>query len=82
MLFVYDHNLDFFFSFINRMLSSWVCDSTSVLYHLVFVEKVCFKCLFQENYFWLDRILRSYQSRVYSGDLAASFEVCAAFACL
>lgn len=31
--------------------------------------------VFQENYYWLDRILRSYQSRVYSGDLAASFEV-------
>ncbi|PON32289.1 Coenzyme PQQ biosynthesis protein [Parasponia andersonii] len=29
----------------------------------------------QENYYWLDRILRSYQSRVYSGDLGASFEI-------
>lgn len=29
----------------------------------------------QENYYWLDRILRSYQSRVYSGDLGASYEV-------
>ena len=31
--------------------------------------------LFQENYFWLDRILRSYQSRIYSGDVGTSFEV-------
>ncbi|XP_015889207.3 zinc protease PQQL-like isoform X2 [Ziziphus jujuba] len=29
----------------------------------------------QENYYWLDRILRSYQSRVYSGDLGASYEI-------
>ncbi|XP_058068278.1 zinc protease PQQL-like isoform X2 [Magnolia sinica] len=29
----------------------------------------------QENYYWLDRILRSYQSRVYSGDISASFQV-------
>ncbi|KAK8921287.1 hypothetical protein KSP39_PZI019966 [Platanthera zijinensis] len=29
----------------------------------------------QENCFWLDRILRSYQSRVYFGDLNASFEI-------
>ncbi|KAA8534881.1 hypothetical protein F0562_029903 [Nyssa sinensis] len=29
----------------------------------------------QENYYWLDRILRSYQSRVYSGDVGTSFEV-------
>ncbi|KAF8400960.1 hypothetical protein HHK36_014263 [Tetracentron sinense] len=29
----------------------------------------------QENYYWLDRILRSYQSRVYSGDVGASFEI-------
>ncbi|XP_043705638.1 zinc protease PQQL-like isoform X2 [Telopea speciosissima] len=29
----------------------------------------------QENYYWLDRILRSYQSRVYSGDVSASFEI-------
>lgn len=28
----------------------------------------------QENYYWLDRILRSYQSRVYFGDIGASFE--------
>ncbi|PKI49083.1 zinc protease PQQL-like isoform X1 [Punica granatum] len=28
----------------------------------------------QENYFWQDRILRSYQSRVYSGDLGSSFQ--------
>ncbi|KAL4194482.1 hypothetical protein AMTRI_Chr05g68900 [Amborella trichopoda] len=28
----------------------------------------------QENHYWLDRILRSYQSRVYSCDLGASFE--------
>lgn len=30
---------------------------------------------FQENYYWLDRILRSYQSRIYSGDVGSSFEV-------
>ncbi|KAL9252986.1 Zinc protease PQQL-like-like protein [Drosera capensis] len=29
----------------------------------------------QENYYWLDRILRSYQSRNYSGDLVSSFEI-------
>lgn len=29
----------------------------------------------QENYNWLDRILRSYQSRSYFGDLSASFEI-------
>ncbi|KAL1364192.1 hypothetical protein HN51_012358 [Arachis hypogaea] len=29
----------------------------------------------QENYFWLDRILRSYQSRVYANDVGASFEI-------
>lgn len=29
----------------------------------------------QENNYWLDRILRSYQSRVYTGDLKASFQV-------
>nr|XP_009764558.1 PREDICTED: uncharacterized protein LOC104216239 isoform X3 [Nicotiana sylvestris] len=29
----------------------------------------------QENYYWLDRILRSYQSRIYSGDVGNSFEV-------
>lgn len=29
----------------------------------------------QENYYWLDRILRSYQSRMYSGDVGISFEI-------
>ncbi|KAI5664619.1 hypothetical protein M9H77_23942 [Catharanthus roseus] len=29
----------------------------------------------QENFYWLDRILRSYQSRIFSGDVGASFEV-------
>ncbi|CAK9136275.1 unnamed protein product [Ilex paraguariensis] len=29
----------------------------------------------QENYYWLDRILRCYQSRIYSGDVGTSFEV-------
>ncbi|KAF5184288.1 Zinc protease pqql-like [Thalictrum thalictroides] len=29
----------------------------------------------QENYYWLDRILRSYQSRLYFGNVSASFEV-------
>ncbi|KAG0485075.1 hypothetical protein HPP92_009154 [Vanilla planifolia] len=29
----------------------------------------------QENYYWLDRILRGYQSRAYFGDLSASFEI-------
>ncbi|KAK3161034.1 hypothetical protein QOZ80_1BG0070790 [Eleusine coracana subsp. coracana] len=28
----------------------------------------------QENYFWLDRILRSYQSRLFSGDIGSTFE--------
>ncbi|KAL2635876.1 hypothetical protein R1flu_007355 [Riccia fluitans] len=28
----------------------------------------------QENGFWLDRLLRAYQSRVYTGDLQASFQ--------
>jgi len=27
----------------------------------------------QENYFWLDRILRSYQSRLFSGDVGSTF---------
>lgn len=31
--------------------------------------------LVQENYWWLDRILHSYQSRIYSGDVGASFSV-------
>lgn len=30
---------------------------------------------FQENYHWLDRILCGYQSRIYSGNVGASFEV-------
>ncbi|KAL3535658.1 hypothetical protein ACH5RR_004119 [Cinchona calisaya] len=29
----------------------------------------------QENFYWLDRILRSYQSRIYSGDVGVSFQV-------
>ncbi|XP_042385676.1 zinc protease PQQL-like [Zingiber officinale] len=29
----------------------------------------------QENYYWLDRILRSYQSRAYLGDVCESFEI-------
>ncbi|KAA3490068.1 zinc protease PQQL-like [Gossypium australe] len=29
----------------------------------------------QENYYWLERILRSYQSRIYSGDVGASFKI-------
>ncbi|CAL9027723.1 unnamed protein product [Prunus brigantina] len=29
----------------------------------------------QENYYWLDRILHSYQSRVYSGDIGTCFEI-------
>ncbi|OIV93964.1 hypothetical protein TanjilG_05667 [Lupinus angustifolius] len=29
----------------------------------------------QENYYWLDRILHSYQSRAYSGDVGISFEI-------
>nr|XP_029119433.1 zinc protease PQQL-like isoform X4 [Elaeis guineensis] len=29
----------------------------------------------QENYYWLDRILRSYQSRAYFGDVSASFKI-------
>ncbi|KAL0338988.1 UNVERIFIED_CONTAM: Zinc protease PQQL-like [Sesamum angustifolium] len=29
----------------------------------------------QENYYWLERILRSYQSRIYSDDVGASFQI-------
>jgi hypothetical protein len=29
----------------------------------------------QENYYWLDRIIRGYQSRVYAGDLGASCKI-------
>jgi len=29
----------------------------------------------QENYYWLDRILRSYQSRIYAGDVGSTFMV-------
>ncbi|XP_051150426.1 zinc protease PQQL-like isoform X2 [Andrographis paniculata] len=29
----------------------------------------------QENYYWLERILRSYQSRIYSGDVGATFKI-------
>ncbi|XP_021276228.1 zinc protease PQQL-like isoform X2 [Herrania umbratica] len=29
----------------------------------------------QENYYWLERILRSYQSRIYSGDAGTSFKI-------
>ncbi|XP_072967419.1 zinc protease PQQL-like isoform X1 [Typha angustifolia] len=29
----------------------------------------------QENYYWLDRILRSYQSRAYNGDVSVSFKI-------
>ncbi|CAA0814299.1 Insulinase (Peptidase family M16) protein [Striga hermonthica] len=29
----------------------------------------------QENYYWLERILRSYQSRIYSGDVGTSFQI-------
>lgn len=29
----------------------------------------------QENFYWLDRILRSYQSRIYCGDVGAAFQV-------
>ncbi|XP_041006250.1 zinc protease PQQL-like isoform X1 [Juglans microcarpa x Juglans regia] len=29
----------------------------------------------QENYYWLDRILRSYQSRIYAGDVGTTFEI-------
>ncbi|CAL9145042.1 unnamed protein product [Musa hybrid cultivar] len=29
----------------------------------------------QENYYWLDRILRSYQSRAYFGDVSDSFKI-------
>lgn len=34
-----------------------------------------FLMLFQENYYWLERILHSYQSRIYSGDVGTCFEV-------
>ncbi|KAL2501112.1 Insulinase (Peptidase family M16) protein [Forsythia ovata] len=29
----------------------------------------------QENYYWLERILHSYQSRIYAGDVGAAFKV-------
>ncbi|KDP33755.1 hypothetical protein JCGZ_07326 [Jatropha curcas] len=29
----------------------------------------------QENFYWLERILRSYQSRIYNGDLSNAFEI-------
>lgn len=29
----------------------------------------------QENYYWVERILRSYQSRIYSGDMGACFQI-------
>ncbi|XP_050218354.1 zinc protease PQQL-like [Mercurialis annua] len=29
----------------------------------------------QENFYWLERILRSYQSRIYNGDLGNAFEI-------
>ncbi|KAL8039469.1 hypothetical protein ABFS82_10G042000 [Erythranthe guttata] len=29
----------------------------------------------QENYYWLERVLRCYQSRIYSGDIDASFKI-------
>ncbi|KAL5728894.1 hypothetical protein ACHQM5_001921 [Ranunculus cassubicifolius] len=29
----------------------------------------------QENYYWLDRIMRSYQSRVYCGDVEESYDI-------
>lgn len=39
------------------------------------IEQRAYENGLQENYYWLDRILRSYQSRIYCGDLGASFEV-------
>ncbi|GAA0155968.1 metalloprotease [Lithospermum erythrorhizon] len=39
------------------------------------IEQRTYENGLQENYYWLDRILRSYQSRLYSGDIGVSFEV-------
>lgn len=39
------------------------------------LEKRTFENGQQENSYWLDRLLRAYQSRVYKGDLNASFQV-------
>ncbi|GBG85044.1 hypothetical protein CBR_g39508 [Chara braunii] len=38
------------------------------------VEKRSYETGLQENGFWLDRLLRAYQSRLYIGDLRASFQ--------
>jgi len=40
-----------------------------------FLFTYLFEHVFQENYYWLDKILHSYQSRVYAGDAGTSFEV-------
>ncbi|GER35963.1 cleavage and polyadenylation specificity factor A subunit protein [Striga asiatica] len=34
-----------------------------------------YRPIVQENYYWLERIFNSYQSRIYSGDVSASFHV-------
>lgn len=40
-----------------------------------FKHSADFRLIFQENIYWLERILRSYQSRIYDGDLGNAFEV-------
>lgn len=42
---------------------------------VVELEKRAYETGLQENSFWLDRLLRAYQSRAFSGDLLASFKV-------
>ncbi|KAK6147771.1 hypothetical protein DH2020_018683 [Rehmannia glutinosa] len=39
------------------------------------IEQRAYENGLQENYHWLERILRSYQSRIYSGDVGASFKI-------
>lgn len=54
---------------------SWILEMNEmdvIVNHLISVSDFP---LFQENYYWLDRILHSYQSRVYSGDVGTCFEV-------
>lgn len=58
-------------------LNLMVCGVMSVLikYTVIPFYPADYALLLQENFYWLDRILRSYQSRIYSGDVGASFQV-------
>lgn len=44
-------------------------------HYYYFRSALCIFYKLQENYFWLDRILRSYQSRLFSGDIGSTFAV-------